>query len=249
MLGDTLAQAFDAHQDEILAQADMTDQEAKRAEEQLLKLQSQIRELAGSRNLSNQDILADMQSLREKIRSTEQRMATDEAMAESIVQRIVQTKQQIDKQLAGDTVTEQLNGIMKSTAILLQSAEKQFQAGVVSAADLSDVREKLARARIELIERQEAVTNAAGGSRLESYESKLADMAMEKNLSLAQLDDVKKQLDESQDLLADADTYELLMLKLEIAKQNFQESLLARDRTDRDTRMLQEPKITVIGAQ
>ena len=53
---------------------------------------------------------------------------------------------------------------------------------------------------------------------------------------------------EAESLLAKADDYELLTIKVEIAKQSLQESILWRDRLSRQIRLLQSPTVSILGS-
>ncbi|MHC4727183.1 MAG: hypothetical protein ACYS17_08110, partial [Planctomycetota bacterium] len=65
----------------------------------------------------------------------------------------------------------------------------------------------------------------------------------------ASLVSLGKQLAEAESLLAKADDYELLTLKVEMAKQSLQESILWRDRTSRQIRLLQSPMVSILGGK
>jgi hypothetical protein len=58
---------------------------------------------------------------------------------------------------------------------------------------------------------------------------------------------LKQHITKAEDLLNRADDFELLSLKLDIAKQNLKEAIIWRDRMSRQIRMLQPPVVSVIG--
>ena len=144
-------------------------------------------------------------------------------------------------------MTRELNELLKLQQQSFQNVEKLYQNGSASAADLADAQEKLARSRIELAQRREQLSKSAGGNRIESLNSALANYSMEDTLNRMKLKSLDEQLAEAEDLLGKADDYEMLSLKVDIAKQNLQETILWRDRMSRQIRMIQPPMVSMIG--
>jgi outer membrane protein TolC len=131
----------------------------------------------------------------------------------------------------------------------LKDTQKLYESGSASAADLEDVKEKIIRARIELVKRQEEVSNPPGGIVLGSYNNELAKLSTNMALSQQQIRSLEEQLKELEELLGKADDYELLSLKADIARQNLEETLLWNARLGRNIRSIQPPDVTVIGAE
>ena len=75
----------------------------------------------------------------------------------------------------------------------------------------------------------------------------LADRSIQATEEEASITSGEKQLIEAESLLAKVDDYELLSLKVEMAKQSLQESILWRDRTSRQIRLLQSPVVSILG--
>jgi len=126
--------------------------------------------------------------------------------------------------------------------------ETRVQGGQAASSELEQVREKLARARIELAQRQEQLSKSARNI-IESLNRNLADYSLMKTQSAAKMTQYDRQIQEAAKLLAVADQYEILSLKADVIKQNLQEAIRWRDQMERRNRMVLPPSVTVIGAE
>jgi len=117
-----------------------------------------------------------------------------------------------------------------------------------SVAELQQVQEKLARARIELAKRQEELSKSAAGNAIDWLNRQIADMAMRSTQDEAQTAQLRNRIRDAMGRLADADRYELLSLKVDIARQNLRETIVWRDQLSRRVRLAQPPSVSVIGA-
>jgi hypothetical protein len=128
-------------------------------------------------------------------------LAVMEAKRKATEDQISQLREQAAKKLAGDTVTQELQAILKGNDSALQNAEKLVAAGRVSESELAKTRESLARARIDLVKRQEELARTAGGGQLDAYTAQIGQMAIQTaeesarlNLLVKHLSDVEVQL-------------------------------------------------------
>ncbi len=129
----------------------------------------------------------------------------------------------------------------------LKRTQELVKEGTVSSAEVEDVLEKLARARIELAKRREEKSRVEGGNRLKLLNSELADYTRQMAQYELSLFSTEDQLEEAMDFLDRADNYELLSLKADIARQSLQETLLWREQMNRKARLVQPPTVTVLG--
>ena len=130
---------------------------------------------------------------------------------------------------------------------ITENAMKLYKSGRASESDLTEAQEKVTRSRIELAQRRDQLSKSAGGNLIGSLNSTLANYSLNTTQNKIKLQRLTEQLSEAQDLLSKADDYELLSLKVDIAKQNLQETILWRDRMNRQNRMIQPPTVSVIG--
>ncbi|MFC1633714.1 hypothetical protein ACFL5Z_02640 [Planctomycetota bacterium] len=242
-----LKSTFDEHRQKLRRQDAIADEEAVRAEHELSNQQNRLRAISGSRILDGNRILMDIEGLRNNIQEIRMEQDSDRVTLEVTMEQIAKIQAKMQKEIGEDTVTQELNELLKLQQQSFQNVERLYQNGSASAADLADAQEKLARSRIELAQRREQLSKSAGGNRIESLNSALANYSMEDTLNRMKLKSLDEQLAEAEDLLGKADDYEMLSLKVDIAKQNLQETILWRDRMSRQIRMIQPPMISVIG--
>jgi hypothetical protein len=248
-LRSALSGAFDQYSDKLNKQLRLADEEAQRAEIDLVQMQAKLRSISGSRDLSRQAILRDISSLRQKLQTAIMDRASDESLYEATAQQIAEEQARRKKLIEDDPISKEFQSILDVHERRLKETQKLYESGRASAADLEDVKEKIIRARIELVKRQEEVSNPPGGIVLSSLNNNLADLSTKMALARQEISSFEKQLKEAEELLGKADSYELLSLKADIARQNLEETLLWRARLGRNIRSIQPPDVTVIGAE
>jgi hypothetical protein len=248
-LRSALSGAFDQYSAKLNKQLKLADEETRQAEIDLVQMQAKLRDISGSRDLSRQAILRDVSSLRQKLQTAIMNRASDESLYEATVLQIAEEQARRKKLVADDPITRELKSILDVHEKRLKDTQKLYESGSASAADLEDVKEKIIRARIELAKRQEEVSNPPGGLVLSSLNNVLADLSTKVALARQEISSFEEQLREAEELLGKADSYELLSLKTDIARQNLEETLLWRARLGRNIRSIQPPDVTVIGAE
>ena len=245
----TLVKVFGDYKLRFNNQLQLAEQEATSAENDLREKQKTLREISRTRVLDRDKILADIYRLRQEVQTAKMNQASNQVIIDATTRRIADIQARIKKQLENDSITMELQNIVEMSGKLVIEAEKEVQAGTISSFQLDELKEKLARARIEIARRREQLSSSVGGNLIESLNKELADRSIQATQDEASIQSLEQQLVEAESLLAKADDYELLSLKADIAKQNLQESILWRDRTSRQIRFLQSPMVSILGGE
>jgi len=245
----TLVKVFEDYKLRFNNQFKLAEQEATSAENDLREKQKTLREISRSRVLDRDSILADIYRLRQDVQAAKMNQASNQVIIDATTRRIADIQARIKKQLENDSITTELQSIVEMSGKLVIEAEKQVKAGTISSLQLDELKEKLARARIEIARRREQLISSVGGNLIESLNKELADRSIQATQDEASIRSLEQQLVEAESLLAKADDYELLSIKADIAKQNLQESILWRDRTSRQIRFLQSPMVSILGGE
>ena len=243
----TLVKVFEDYKLRFNNQLQLAEQEATSAENDLREKQKTLREISRSRVLDRDKILADIYRLRQDVQTAKMNQASNQVIIDATTRRIAGIQARIKKQLENDSITIELQSIVEMSGKLVIEAEKQVEAGTISPLQLDEIKEKHARARIEIARRRESLSKSMGGNLIESLNKELADRSIRATQDEASIRSL--QLAEAESLLEKADDYELLSLKADIAKQNLQESILWRDRTSRQIRFLQSPMVSILGGE
>ena len=246
-LRSTIVKAFEDYRIRFKAQLQLTEQEAINAESDLRENQKILREISGTRILDRTKILADINRLRQEVQTAKMNQASNQVSIDATTKQIADIQAKIKDKLANDSITMELQGLVEMIEKLLARAEIEVQAGGIPADQIEDIKEKLARTKIELARRRESLSKSAGGTRIESLNKELADSLIQATQDEASLSSQEQQLAEVESLLVKVDDYELLSLKTEIVKQNLQEAMLWRDRMSRQIRLLQPPLVSILG--
>ena len=248
-LRSTLVKVFEDYKLRFNNQLQLAEQEATSAENDLREKQKTLREISRSRVLDRDSILADIYRLRQNVQTAKMNQASNQVIIDATTKRIADIQTKIKTQLENDSITIELQSIVEMSGKLVIEAERQVKAGTISSLQLDELKEKLARARIEIARRREQLSSSVGGNLIESLNRELADRSIRATQDEASIRSLEQQLAEAESLLAKADDYELLSLKADIAKQNLQESILWRDRTSRQIRFLRSPMVSILGGE
>jgi hypothetical protein len=248
-LRSTLVKVFEDYKLRFESQLKLADQEATRAETDLREKQKTLREISRSRVLDHDQILADIYRLRQEVQTANMSKASNQVIIDATTKRISEIQIKITEQLENDPISIEQQKIIDLIGKLLVEAERQAKAGRITTSQVDEIKEKLARARIELARRRESLSKSNGGNLIESLNKELADRSIQETEGETSLTSLEKQLVEAESLLAKADDYELLSLKADMAKQSLQESILWRDRTSRQIRLLQSPLVSILGGE
>ena len=248
-LRSTLVKAFEDYRLRFKAQLQLTEAEATNAERDLREKQKTLREISRSRVLDREKILADIYRLRQEVQTAKRDQTSNQVIIDATTMRIAETLANIKAQLENDSITVELQKIVELIGRILAEAEIQAEMGKISSSQVDEIKEKQARARIEIAKRRESLSKSIGGNLIESLNKELADRWIQATQDEASLTSLERQLVEAESLLAKADDYELLSLEANVAKQTLQESILWRDRTSRQIRFLQPPVVSILGGE
>ena len=251
-LRSTINTVFEDYKLRIENQLKLAEKEANGAESDLRDKQKTLREISRSYILNRDQILADIYRLRQEVRTAKLNKASNEIIINTTTQKISEIQNKITEQLEKDTIINEYQKIIEISDEFLIEAEKEAKDGKISAAQaaqIDEIKEKVFRAKIEQARRRESLSILIGGNLLESLNKELADRSIQATDQEASLISLEKQLVEAESLLAKADDYELLTIKVDVAKQNLQESILWRDRVSRQIRLLQSPIVSILGGE
>jgi len=248
-LRSTLVKVFEDYKLRFNNQLKLAEQEATDAETDLREKQKTLREISRSRVLDRDKILADIYRLHQEVQTAKRNQTSNQVIIDATTMRIAETQANIKAQLENDSITGELQKIVELIGRILAEAEIQAEAGKISSSQVNEIKEKQARAKIEIAKRRESLSQSIGGNLIESLNKELADRSIQAAQDEASLTSLEQQLVEAESLLAKADDYERLSLEADVAKQTFQESILWRDRTSRQIRFLQPPVVSILGGE
>jgi hypothetical protein len=248
-LRSTLIKVFEDYKLRFESQLQLAVKEVTLAESDLREKQKTLREISRSRVLDRDQILADIYRLRQEVQAARMSQASNQVIIDATTKRISDIKIKITEQLENDAISIELQKIIDLIGKLLVEAERQAKVGTITTSQVNEIKERLARARIDKAQRRVSLSNSIGGNLIESLNKELADRSIQETEDAATLTSREKQLVEAESLLAKADDYELLSLKTDMAKQSLQESILWRDRTSRQIRLLQSPMVSILGGE
>ena len=150
------------------------------------------------------NLVGQRSELTRKVQGLELDLAGVDARRKALQEQIVLIRDEASKRLGEDVVTQELQRLVGISERSLSQLQQSAAAGRVSAAELAAAEKNMAQARIDLARRREELSKQAGGGQLEEFTKELSHLAIDKAEKEAQLQIVRRQLEEVQKQLAQA---------------------------------------------
>lgn len=187
-----------------------------------------------------QDLLQDKQEL-------EMEVASLNARRSAIEQQIAKIGKEVANKVKDDLITVELQGIVDGLTKQLVDKNKLFEAGRSSSAELEDMRQKLARTRIELAKRREELSKSFGGDQLAQFNTGYANSMVELAEKTAMLSIVTDQLRQTEQQLTAATTFDPRLSRMRTAREAFEIANRRVNQLEILAANLQPPTVTVLG--
>ncbi len=242
----SLQKEFEQYSKQFEQRLDTALKNARGAEEELRTLQNRLRDISGTYNLNREDILKNITNLRESLNDIQRRMNEYDFMLDEFSVQIALARGKIDTELQNDEVLKELEKIVGFHQKKLNTVKMNIEAGNVAADMLAEAEEKLAKAKIELAQRKEQIRISAGGEKVANINQRIVDISMKKSMDKIRSRTIHQELSEAQDILERADDYEIVSLKIDIAKDALKDALWHQLKSNIP---LTPPTITVVGSE
>ena len=226
--------------------ADLAEKQAKDAEAQVRKLQAQMQELSSSKDLNRFQLMDEISTCRDQIRKNQLDDELNRAMVDNLNQQIEEAKKKAEVQMVQDPVMKDLETMLAISKERVDAAKQLVAAGQANQNALQDAMEKLTRANIELAQRKEQIGASAGAERINELLKRMSDISLQTTRSRIQLERLNQRIAEAEKQLDKSVDYEMLSMRLELAKEKLRESLW-RAESMKDNHP-EPPLVTTIGA-
>jgi citrate lyase gamma subunit len=257
LLERTLAKEYDRRIDRLDQARGFAEEQREKATEELTILQNherELREAAGQSDLSREFILNKTRDLEQDREEMRMGLASSNARRVAIQDQIAKIGEESLKRVSADPIAEELEEIVKICERRVITVSKLMEEGRASGSESDDAREKLAKARIELITRREAVKSSVGGEEMAKWNNELIALAItaaddESNLGFVerQLHDIKEK-----GLWELADRYEVeVAVKMPAVRERL---MRATERAEELKRKIEEKpiyplRVVLLGAE
>ena len=253
-LKDILMAEFDKQQRQYRMKLEDAEHELQPLEEKMRGLNDLERDLyakAGTSSLRRNDVLKQIQSLERRRQEMEMELVEAAAREEALQKQIAILGDQTEKKLAQDPVSVELKEIMQLREQEMKTVQKMVDTGHASQNEYFKARAAIAKARIELVKRQEAISESiGGGAMMQERVKELTDIAITNAESQAVLNYIEEQLSilKNKKILELADQYEVeIALKQDSIRQSYAH---AQDNIQRYRLNMQRslvPSVSVLG--
>ena len=246
LLGNTLQRDFELYKERMAKRANLIQKQAADAEELVRMIQARLQELSPSKELNRYPLMDEISNCRDQIRKNQLEDELNRAMADNLNQQMDEAKKKADIQMAGDSVLKDLETMLVISKERVDAAKQLVASGQASQNALQDAMEKLTRANIELAQRREQIGVSAGAERINELLKRMSDISLQTTRSRIQLERLNQRIAEAEKQLDKSVDYEMLSMRLELAKEKLRESL-RRAESMKDNHP-EPPLVTPIGA-
>lgn len=246
LLGNALDRDFEQYMDQMAFRANLATRQAEAAEQLVRKLQDQLRKLSPSKGLNRYQLMDDISNSQDQLRKLQMDEELNRVKLDTLNKQIEETKKKAEFQIAEDSVLKDLERMLDISKERVQTMEAMIKAGQANQTALQEAMEKLTRANIELAQRKEQLGASAGAERISDLLKRIDDISLRTTESKIQTNRLKERIAQSEECLNLAGDYEILVLRLDLAKEKLGEALRRADAE----RVCQPvpPVITPIGA-
>ena len=172
--------------------------------EQVQKQLSQVAPSASHTDANAVNLGGQWHDLTRRAQGLELDLAGIDARRKALQEQIAAIGDEAGKRLSEDVVTQELRKLVEIGEQNLSQVQKSVESGRASTAQLTEAQKSLAQARIDLARRREELSRQTGGDQLEEFTKELSRLAIDKAVKEAQLQVVRRQLDQVQKQLSQA---------------------------------------------
>ena len=219
------------------------------AEQQIIAVSSKVKDDTNATELKK--VLYD---LTDKLNELKKTRTEKHPEVQSVQKRIEEIKTKIAS-AEGDTVTAELERLIKTQTEIVTTLKKEHEARVAHGVapmglpnEIIEAEEKLARLKIELARRREELARPAGIESLATFNENLSMTMLDLAEKKAELQVVEKQLSEIESQIRAASTTDPDILKIRQAKQALERAAKRLNQLKIIDENRQPPKVMVIGA-
>jgi len=199
--------------------------------------------------LSSNMLVLEKSKLTSQKQECEMKISRSKARCKAIEKQMLVLSMQIEEKTKNDPVTSELKNILEIHLRRVEAAERLFESGKKSIAELEDIREKLSIAKIDLARRQEEIRRTVGGNQLESYKDELANLTIEFAEDMAGLQEIHERLAQVEIQLKNSVILESQASKIQLAEARLVKAQTRLDMLRSRRNTFSRPTVTVIGIE
>ena len=222
-------------------------EEVELADRKLAEIQTELRAMSASHNLSQGTIGNEIAAMQAELESFRLKQATDAAFRQTLLGRIDEVRGKVDQSSVKDPIATELEKIVANRTQQLQFSEELVKNNTAPLNAVDAARYDLAKAQIDLLQRREELGRKAGNQELDGLTSKLAELSLQTMQTESRMGGIEEGIRRAQALLPDADAYERKSIRVEVAKRALEAAVVRLDRAEQRLRLMEAPSVTVIG--
>jgi len=199
-------------------------------------------------DVSVQMLLQEKHSLLREKQTLELDVARMEARRSAIEEQVPIISKEADRKISMDPIVAELARLLDLQIQLLERPKELVKREHRSDGTLEDAEVKVARAKIELARRREELSKSAGGDQLAKFANDLTTLTIEITEKKAELQVLSKQLDRTQKQLTALSVSDPQVSRIRLVTQALEAAERRVNELETRFACLQEPTLTVLGA-
>jgi hypothetical protein len=206
--------------------------------------------LAAKLDLSPQNVPAEIKSLEEQKRSWSLELTGKQARQKAIAEVVADLRARAQANLQDDPMTKELEKIVGLREKQLSLLQGQLKLGLVGATDVGAAEIALSEAKIQLLQRREALARALGADSLGKLNAELLTLSIDTAEMAARLKAVSERLEPLRQLAPQVDSYERIKSnELPRAEMQLEKARAESEAQEKQFSRLKQPTITLVAPE
>jgi len=235
-----------------IQQIALAEENSDTAESRLRNLQDEqsvLRLKANLPDLSPDAILKDANNIKTQIAQEEFNLSSMDWRRNSVLKQIRFFQEKIANEINDNIVLKELQNLVDVQTKELERIRKLKEiGGEISDDQLIQAEEKLAKTKIELAQKKQQITNNAGGNKIDQLKFQFNNFEIDKAETLEKMKYLSSRFSSTETLLRQAEQYEILSLKIQVAKNALKNALYKLEETKQQINTM-APVVILVGSE
>ena len=230
------------------SQSKIAQENAKNAEIELRTLQEDLRIIAGPRNLSREAVLNNISAITEELRKEKSKLSIMAVRRENLAKQIAEIRQKVEEKIKDNLILSEMNKILAIESQKMEYINAQVKNGQLPEEKLLEAQVNLTKAKIELAQKEQEIKDAAGGRQAAQLMEELNNFNFIERENAGKTQNLEEQLAETERLIKSVDEWEIVSLKVNIAKISLEKALERANEIKRGFINI-APSVKVVGPE
>jgi outer membrane murein-binding lipoprotein Lpp len=242
-----IEQPYIHRRNELMDQMNALNSRIEEKKNQVDQWQEQMNAMIVSGVTNREELRGRMNDLRREIQSHQVKQRISQDQLERFERDQAEIRNQMDRSLQEDNVLKELSSLVNEAEAAVERLKEQVNAGRIPEGQVSEAKQGLARAKIELARRAEELREKAGQKQLAELNERLQQGVTLLSESELLRHNAQEQLEETIQLFTQTGDLEILEMNWEVARDSLKNLMKTKFDIENQIETLKKPSVVVIG--